>query len=74
MSAGEKEILKAIEETVSTNLSTMQNFGNETRKVVRECENKIIGLQEENRNLKSEISQLRIMLANVQARVYSGGT
>ena len=74
MSSDNKEINKAFEEVIRRNITVMQDFTNETRKLVREAENKIAGLQQENRDLKHQMSQLRTMLANVQAKVYSGGT
>lgn len=74
MAAGDREILKALEETTRRNVETAIAFGNETRKMVRELEQKVTLLESIVLSKNAEIQQLRGMLAQLQARVFAGGT
>ena len=74
MEPGEKEVKKAFEDVIRRNVTVIQEYSTVTRTMVREMENRITGLQQENRDLKHQLAQIRTMLANVQAKVYSGGT
>jgi predicted RNase H-like nuclease (RuvC/YqgF family) len=72
--AGEKELRKAFEETTKRNISAMIEHGNETRKLVRELEEKIQFLQNALQSREEDIKQLRIQLASIQTKLFSGGT
>jgi len=73
MSAGEKEIVLASEETTRRNVKAAVAHGNETRQLFRELEAKVTKLEEHIRLQNKNIDELRLQLVNVQAKVYSMG-
>jgi len=74
MESGEKELRQAFEDVTTNNVKTVVEFSQETRKIVRDLEAKILKLEEIVRGQNEAIDGLRVQLAIVQARVYSGGT
>lgn len=74
MEAGERELRKAFEEVTTRNVKAILDHNNETRKMVIELINKINTLEGKVREQDGTISQLRMMLSTIQAKVYQGGT
>ena len=69
-----KELLEAFEETANKNIQMILDHSNETRKLVRDMETKVLQLEEQVRIQNKSIEDLRLLLVNVQMKVYSGGT
>jgi hypothetical protein len=70
----EKELLQAFEETSNKNIQMILDHSNESRKLVRDMETKVLQLEEQVRIQNKLIEDLRLLLVNVQMKVYSGGT
>lgn len=74
MHSGEKELRKAFEDVTTNNVKAVADFSQGTRDIVRSIETRMARLEEERRQDKSLIEKLRLQLADVQTKVYSGGT
>jgi hypothetical protein len=74
MEPGEKELREAFESTTTKNVTTVIDYSKETRKLTREVEEKVLRIEAELIENKKIISDLRLQLSTVQARVFSGGT
>ena len=74
MEAGEIEIRKAFEEVSTKNIKAMLEHGNETRRMLRELEEKVSRQDETIRNQNTTIEAIRLQLSQVQGIVYGGGT
>jgi 6-phosphogluconate dehydrogenase (decarboxylating) len=74
MEAGELELRKVFEETTTRNVNTMLDHGNETRKIVRELQEKVNQQDATIREQNKTIEALKLQLSNVQIKLYSGGT
>ncbi len=74
MEAGELELRKVFEETTTRNVNTMLDHGNETRKIVRELQEKVNQQDATIREQNKSIESLKLQLSNVQIKLYSGGT
>ncbi len=68
------ELRKAFEDTSKRNINAMIQHGNETRKIVRELENKVTFLQNALQSREEDIKQLRIQLASIQTKLFRSGT
>lgn len=74
MESGEKELRKAFEEVTTNNVKAAVAYSTETRKLIRTLEQRQNRLEEERKQDKALIESLRKQLANVQTKIYSGGT
>jgi len=74
MSAGEKEIVLASEEVQRKNIIAMLEHGNETRRLVRDLDTQLQQQKEQIRLQDQTISELRNQIANLQMKMYQGGT
>lgn len=74
MEAGEKELRLVFEETTTRNVQAMLDHGNETRKLVRELQEKVNKQDETIREQNKVIQAFKLQLANLQMEVYKGGT
>ncbi len=74
MAAGDRQVIKAMEEVMTNNVKAAVAHGNETRKLVRILEEKVISLDGLVRQQQEEIGSLRQQLAKVQAITFRGGT
>ena len=74
MAAGDREIMKAMEETTAGNIKAMLEHGNESRRLFRDLEKKVRSLDGLVRAQQVEIAGLRTLLASLQQRVYQVGT
>jgi len=74
MESGEYENRKAFEEVTTKNVKIAVAFAQETRNLIRGHEEKMIKFESTIRQQKLELSQLRNLLAGVQAKLFSGGT
>lgn len=74
MSAGDKEVLKALEEVTRRNVNTMIDYSKETRALLRGLQSKIELLENVVREQDKQLLAFRKMLAGVQSKVYQGGS
>jgi len=74
MESGERELKQAFEEVTTRNVKAILQHSNETRILVRELEKKVVLLEGNIREQNKEIEALKKQLANVQTKVFSGGT
>lgn len=74
MEAGEVELRKAFEEVTTRNVQAAVNYSNETRKIVRLLEEKMLHLEELSRAKDKEISVLRQQISVLQQKLYMGGS
>ena len=72
--AGDRQVIKAMEEVTTNNVRAAIAHGNETRKMTRLLEEKVVSLDNLVRQQQEIISALRQQLATVQAIVFKGGT
>ena len=72
--AGDREVMKAMEEVTANNVRAAVAHGNETRKLFRELEAKVVSLDGLVRTQQEEIKGLKQQLSSVQAKVFRGGT
>ena len=74
MESGEKEMRKVFEDVTTGNVKTVLAHANETRKIVRDLEDRMAKLESLIRNQDSIIESLKIQLAGIQTKIFSGGT
>lgn len=74
MDAGELQIRQAFEEVTKRNVEGVVKYSNDTRKIVRECENKIILLEKIIREKDSVINGMKQQISLIQQKIFSGGT
>lgn len=74
MDAGELEVRKAFEEVTTRNVKGVVNFSNETRKIIRSLEVKILHLEELMREKDGIINNMRQQISLIQQKLYKGGT
>lgn len=74
MAAGDRQVIKAMEEVMTNNVRAAVAHGNETRKLVRELEEKVKSLDGLVRHQQEEIGNLKQQLSSVQTIVFRGGT
>jgi len=74
MESGERELKQAFEEVTTRNVRAILQHSNETRVIARDLEKKVVLLQETIREQVKEIQALKNQLANVQTKIFSGGT
>ncbi|HEX9817796.1 MAG TPA: hypothetical protein VGA89_02805 [Patescibacteria group bacterium] len=74
MSAGDKEILEAFQETTVRNVQAVVVHTNATRDLVKELEKKVERLDGLVRQYEEKIENLKQQLVVLQTRVFSGGT
>lgn len=73
MEAGELEIKKVFEEVTRNNVKAAVEHGNETRKIVRGLEKKIVLLEEKSLQQDKTIGELRNQIVNIQMKMYQLG-
>ena len=74
MEPGEYENRKAFEEVTTKNVKTMIGFSEDTRELIRNFEERMIKLESILRQQNVELSNFRLQLAGVQAKLFNGGT
>ena len=74
MESGEYENRKAFEEVTTKNVKTMIGFSEDTRELIRNFEERMIKLESILRQQNVELSNFRLQLAGVQAKLFNGGT
>lgn len=74
MESGELETRKIFEETTTKNVQTGISFTQDTRKLFRELEEKVLLLESIVRQQQETINEFRMSLSVVQMRLFSGGT
>jgi len=74
MESGELELRKAFEETSTRNIQTILEYSKETRKLVRELNEKVDHLENTIRTYDNRISTLQSQISFLQTKIFSGGT
>ena len=74
MEAGELEMRKAFVEVTTRNVQAAINYSNDTRKIVRQLEEKMIHLENLAQAKDKEIGVLRQQISVLQQKLYMGGT
>lgn len=74
MALSDKEIREAFEATTNKNIKAVIQFTEDTRKLVRELENKVQFLQNDLISRHEEIKQLKIQNASILTKLVRGGT
>ncbi len=74
MKSGEKELRLAFEEVTTNNVKAVVDHSNETRKIVRELEDKLNSLGDLIRNYDTTIDLLKQQITHLQMKMFSGGT
>jgi len=74
MMTGDKELRKAFEEVTTNNVRASVEHGNNTRKLVRELEEKVLLLEGMLRQYDEKFALLNSQLNRLQSKVFSGGT
>jgi uncharacterized coiled-coil protein SlyX len=74
MESGELELRQIFEETTTRNVKAMLAHGNETRRLNSELYLKVETLEKIIAEQNKSIESLKLQLANVQTKLYSGGT
>ena len=74
MGAVEKELRKAFEDVTTNNVMASIDFSNETRKIVRLLSERLAKIEIKLTQQDEIIAALKLQLANVQMKVYNGGT
>lgn len=70
----EQELRKAFEEVTTRNVKAVVEHSNETRRIVREFEDKITTLVNRVRQYDDRLNILQTQLSALQARTFAGGT
>jgi hypothetical protein len=74
MESGEKELRKAFEDVTTNNVKSAVAHCNETRRLFRELETKIVSLSGLVQQQQNEIVRLKNLLVDIQTIVFRGGT
>ena len=74
MEAGELEIRKVFEEVTTRNVQAAISYSTETRKIVRELEEKTLHLERALLAKDKVINDLRLQIARIQQQLYTGGS
>ena len=74
MESGEREMRKVFEDVTTKNVKATVAHSNETRRLLRELENKVKLLEEQLRQSNERIGELRTFITHLQSKVFSGGT
>lgn len=74
MVAGDRQVTAALAEVTERNVRAAVEHGNETRRLLREAEGKIVALDGLVRQQQETLDLLRSQLANIQAKLYKGPT
>jgi uncharacterized coiled-coil protein SlyX len=73
MESGELEMRQAFEEVTTRNVRGAVEFTNETRKIVRGLEKKVVLLEEKSLQQDKTIDELRKQIVNIQMKMYQLG-
>ncbi len=74
MAAGDREVLKALEEVTTRNVTAVVAHANETREITLGVEKRINKLEEIILQQNEIIEAFRLQLSLIQGKLYSGGT
>lgn len=74
MAAGDRQVMKAMEEVTTNNVKAAVAHGNETRKIARELEAKVDSLDALVRQKDIEMKEMQKQIAFLLQRSVSGGT
>ncbi len=74
MEAGELELRKVFEETTTRNVQAILVHANETRKLLRELEEKVKNLDNLVRSKDEVIETLKKQISNIQQKLYRDGS
>jgi len=74
MEAGEFEMRKHFEELTTRNVLASVKYANETRKIVRDLEKKILHLEKMSQQKDKMFGEMRLQISTLQQKLYSGGS
>jgi phosphoenolpyruvate carboxylase len=74
MDETEKDYRKAFEDVTTRNVQSAIQYGNDTRKIVRELEDKLSQYDAQARAQDVIISQLQVQITGLQSILFRGGT
>lgn len=74
MAAGDREVLKALEEVTTRNVKTVIAHANVTREMVVELEKKVKSLDDLVRRYDEKIDLLQKQVVVLQTKLFSGGS
>jgi hypothetical protein len=74
MEAGEKELRKAFEDVTTRNVKAAVEYSNETRKLVNDLVTKVDHLEKALIDKDKVINGLRMQIASIQQKLYTGGS
>ena len=74
MEPGEKEMRLVFEEVTRRNVQAAIDFGNETRKLVRELEEKVKNLEKILLTKDETINEIKKQMSSLQQKIYMGGS
>ena len=72
--SGEKELKKAFEEVTTRNVLAILEYSKETRKLVRDLEEKVLNLEQAVQERDKEVSRLKGQISILQQKLYQGGS
>ena len=73
MATGDKEILEAFEETTKRNVNAVIAYSKETRKIARDQDTIIKGLQNQVNSQNELIEQFKKQMTSIQMKLYTKG-
>lgn len=71
--SGEREAKKAFEEVTTRNVKTILEYTRETRRIVRELEERVVNLEKANLGLEVKILDLQRQIQLLQIKLYNNG-
>ena len=74
MESGEKEMRMVFEEVTTKNVKAAIEYSNETRKIVRLLEEKMLHLEKMMQNQNKIIGDMKQQIAILQGKLYQGGS
>ena len=72
--SGEKELKKAFEEVTTRNVLAILEYSKETRKLVRDLEQKVLNFEHAVQERDKEVSRLKEQISILQQKLYQGGS
>ena len=74
MESGEKELRMVFEEVTTKNVKAAIEYSTETRKIVRQLEEKMLHFENILREKDKEINLMKTQISLLQQKLYQGGT
>lgn len=72
--AGDKEVIKAMEDVMTRNIKAAIEYSNSTRVLVRDLEKEVINLKNLVVQYDNKIANLQTQISNLQIKLYQQGS